>query len=163
MKSFLSELRCSLVLMLEETGCQGPVPIRRAASDEYLLSLPLVMRESRETCVRFQKMAETNGWYTTEWNGWILLAKEFQPPMEREIHPEGECAAVCSILLRHPSTERSAVYTNRILKAADENLQALESTCGKMHSEFSAMLREGKALPDLYGFLNDAIWRYEVC
>ncbi len=163
MNSFLDEQREGLASLLAEAGCDSVVPVRRAVNENYLLALPLPMRQTPEVCSRFRRMAELKGWRITEQNNWILLGREFPSPAARDIHPEGECAAVCSLLLRHPSGEKSVTLTNLLLKAADENMDALETACAKIHSVLSSLLREGKELPDLYGFLNDAIWRYEVC
>ena len=163
MKSFLSEQRETLSQLMKEAGCRGHISLRRAGREEYLLASPVPLKESRPTTDRFIRLAQRENWETAEENGWILLAKELASPETRMIHPEGECAAVCSLLMRHPSGEKSRVMVYSLLKAADESAIMLELHCSSLHQNLSGLLREGRALPDLYGFLNDAIWRYEQC
>lgn len=163
MQSFLSELKERLSELMKDAGCRPQMTIRRAGREEYLLAAPVFLRESRQTAEALIQRVQQDGWEVAEENGWLLLSKELTPPQSRMIHPAGECACVCSLLKRHPSNEKNRVMTYGLLKAADENAMTLEIYCEKLHRDLAAMLREEKALPDLYGFLNDAVWRFEQC
>ena len=162
MKSLLSEEKKHLSELMMRAGC-GISPVRRTDDPMFLLASPLPLRESPERYAAFCTLAEKEGWKMEERNGWVLLNKDYTMPAVREIHPTGECASLCSLLIRHPSNQKSPALVNEILKAADENEQALEKTCESLHRLLADSLRKNEPIPDLYGVLNDSIWRYETC
>ena len=148
----INRLRRELAGILEKIPSKRTPALRRSIPDDWLYATDLPVIPGNEPEGALAVFTEA-GWDCRIDGAWLLLRKSLKEPpddwFEGPFGPEAGCCL--SILRRH--RERMNGNTGdlafALIKAGEEGADAYEQTCGKLHGLFSALLRQGKELPDI--------------
>ena len=138
--------------LLDRTPCARPAALRRSGAEGMLYATDLPRCAAPEETARFLGRAKAAGWEGYENADWIHLSRPVITPPEgweqRAPGPEARCCR--SLLLRHEDQLGPAEngMLTELVKAGEEGPAAHERLCARLHREWAARLREGKALPE---------------